>query len=164
MSTLCAWCQTPLKEESGGADITRFSICERCVSLAQTRRIPIADFMKSFDSPVLFLDAERRIVSANTAALLALDKKHTDIEDRLCGEVIECGHSHLPEGCGHTVHCTGCQIRMSVEHTVRTGQAVAGVLAVQHSLTAEGVRTRTYSISTEKSGDETVILKMEEIR
>jgi hypothetical protein len=123
--------------------------------------MPIDSFLRSIDVPVLLVDAQARVVSANTSALTVVKKGLTDLEDRLCGEIIECEHSRLPGGCGGTVHCTGCQIRKCIEHTARTGEPVSAAAAVQHSFTPGGVETRRYSISTEKRGDG-ILLRMVE--
>jgi hypothetical protein len=124
--------------------------------------MPIDSFLRSIDVPVLMVDAHARVVSANTRALAELKRGRTDLEDHLCGEIIECEHSRLPGGCGGTVHCTGCEIRKCVEHTARTGQPSAAVAAVQHSFLAGGVQTRRYSVSTEKRGDAIMLRMVEE--
>jgi hypothetical protein len=105
-----------------------------------------------------------RVISANRPALLALKKGHSDIEDRLGGEVIECEHSHLPGGCGKTVHCTGCQIRGSVNQTLATGEPLLRVRAYQHIRTSSGVRTFEFFISTEKLAHGTILLRIDEAK
>ena len=119
-------------------------------------------FLNTIDSPVLAVDGEGRIISANRLARLALGKEHSQIAERLGGEVIECQHSYLPEGCGKTIHCTGCQIRGSVNHTRATGEALQRVKAHQGIMTPTGIKMFLYYISTEKLGGEIVLLRIDE--
>jgi hypothetical protein len=164
MKSICAWCQHPLNDEpESDAPITH-GICDRCVEFVVDSRTAIRTFLDTIDSPVLAIDGEGRAISANRLALLALKKEYDEVAGRLGGEVIECEHSYLPEGCGKTVHCTGCQIRGSVNHTRATGEALLRVRAYQHIMTATGVRTFQYFISTEKLADSTILLRIDDAR
>ena len=96
-----------------------------------------------------------KAISANTSALLAFNKDYSEVAGKLGGEVIECIYSHLPEGCGKTIHCTGCQIRGSVNHTRTTGEPLRRTKAYQYIMTRTGVKTFDYHISTESLEDRT---------
>jgi hypothetical protein len=159
---VCAWCNKPLNDEpEDGSPITH-GICQRCLEFVLMNRTAIRNFLNTIDAPVLAVDREGRAISANRLALLALNKEHSEIADKLGGEVIECEYSYLPEKCGKTIHCTGCQIRGSVNHTRATGKPQTRVKAFQHIMTPTGVKTFDYYISTEKIGDDTVLLRIDD--
>jgi hypothetical protein len=164
MKSVCAWCDRPLNDEPEGATPITHGICNRCVEFVTDDRTAIRSFLNTIDAPVLAVDGEGRAISANRRALLALNKEHDEIADRLGGEVIECEYSRLPEKCGKTVHCTGCQIRGSVNHTRATGEPLVRVKAYQHIMTPTGVKTFDYSISTEKLPDGTILLRIDDAR
>jgi hypothetical protein len=126
-------------------------------------RREIRSFLDTIDAPVLVVDGDVRVISANRPALLALKKEYEEIEDKLGGEVIECEYSHLPGGCGKTPHCTGCQIRMNVNHTRATGEPLTRVKACQHTMTSTGRTLVDFYISTEKLGDGTVLLRIDDV-
>ena len=163
MVRVCAWCRSLLDGQSDDGSPVTHGICSRCLDYVQADRTLIRGFLNTIDAPVLAVDGEGRVISASRLARLALGKEHSKIADKLGGEVIECQHSFLPEGCGKTIHCTGCQIRGSVNHTRATGETLQRVKAQQGILTPTGVRTFFYYISTEKFGDETVLLCIDEV-
>jgi hypothetical protein len=139
-------------------------ICGGCAEQALTSRTSINAFLNRLEFPVLAVDGNVRVISANTPALLALKKERTEIEHRLGGEVIECIYSAQSGGCGKTLHCTGCQIRMSVNRTNTTGEPLTQVKAYQHIMTPLGAKQIDYYISTEKLGDGTVLLRIDDVR
>jgi hypothetical protein len=164
LKKICAWCQKPLDNEPEEGNPITHGICERCAEFVLSNRTRIGSFLNTINTPVLVVDADVKVISANTPALLALKKEHSEIEDKLGGEVIECEYSLLPEGCGKTIHCTGCQIRRSVNHTKATGEPLLRITAFQHIMTPTGVKTYDFHISTEKLGDELVLLAIDEIK
>jgi hypothetical protein len=78
---------------------------------------------------------------------------------RLGGDVFECEYARHPDGCGRTIHCSGCAIRRSVTTTFQTGQALHHVPAQLKQYPQEN-RQVEMLISTEKVGD-TVWLRIE---
>jgi hypothetical protein len=161
MKRICAWCKKPLDEEGGDNDTITHGICEACLPILLSRRISIGDFLSALPTPVLAVDEKGRIIAANTPALHALKKERLAVEDMLCGDVIECINAAKPGGCGNTAHCTGCQIRLSVEHTRATSESTRRVKAHQRVVTASGVKSTHYWISTEHFDAETVLVQIE---
>ena len=164
MKSVCAWCQRPLNDAPEDGTPISHGICERCIEYVEMDRTAIGTFLNTIDTPVLAVDGEGRAISANRLALIALKKEHSEIADKLGGEVIECAYSYLPDRCGKTIHCTGCQIRGSVNHTRATGEPLTRVKAYQHIMTPTGVKTFNYLISTEKLGESTVLLRIDEAK
>jgi PAS domain-containing protein len=161
MRSICAWCLKGLENGTGEGNISH-GICPRCLEYALSSRTSIRDFLNKITAPVLAVDGEGRAIAANDLALGALGKTLDQVEGRLGGEVIECEHAYAPEKCGNTIHCTGCQIRGSVNHTRATGESLIGVRAFQHIMTPTGVKTFEYHVSTEKLRDGTILLRIDE--
>ncbi len=120
-------------------------------------------FLDRLDVPVLVVDGEVRVRSANRKALEVLGTDLPQVRSRLGGEVLECARARLPGGCGRTEHCPACVIRGSVESTYRTGEEHQDVIAQQvvqrGSGTPDQIRLR---IHTKKSGD-AVLLQVDEV-
>ena len=85
-----------------------------------------------------------------------------DIEDHKGGEVFECAYAGLPGGCGRTVHCDGCTIRINVMDTHRTGQSRLRVPAYLFRGKPDDSEKTDYFISTEKVG-KVVLLRIDTV-
>ena len=166
MKVICAGCGLELGErpaESLGPDSVSHGVCEPCAIrfLAKTG-VPVGEYIESLPLPTVLLTAEVAVNSANSSALSLLGKEPADLQGRPGGEVFECMYAELPEGCGKTVHCSGCTIRNTVMDTWETGDLHLRVPAyLQQS--PGGVTTRLkFLISAEKKGG-MVFLRIEEI-
>ena len=78
--------------------------------------------------------------------------------DTTLGNVVECEHSRLPEGCGKTVHCSGCVLRKTVERTYASGDPAFMVPA---TISTESEDVLLY-ISTLKA-DGRIFVKLDKI-
>jgi PAS domain-containing protein len=165
---ICAWCRASLDqgpaEPEADAPVTH-GICAACLArFNREHSLPLADFLESLEGPVLLVDGDGVFQEANSRAYQILGKESTRVLGRRGGEVLECLYADLPGGCGASEHCrSGCVIRRSVTHTLRTGQAVVRALAEQEVHSAEGDRLARIVISTEKAGT-LVLLRIEEIQ
>ena len=162
MRRICAWCKEPLNGEKAGP--ISHGICESCSVYVLSEKFRFRDFLESIDAPLLAVDAEGRAITANTVALKTLGKGMPQVEGKLGGEVIECEHSRLPGGCGKTVHCSGCQIRMSVNHTRATGEPRVWTRAYMSIQDPDGVKPYDFFVSTEKLDDGVVLLRIDDAR
>lgn len=99
------------------------------------------------------------VLEANERALEFAGKDSEEVAGHYGGEVLECIHAALPGGCGKTVHCEACTIRMSVKKTYETGQSLLDVDSYQQVMTKDGLKTVHLKISTAKSAD-AVLLKI----
>ena len=79
------------------------------------------------------------------------------------GEAIVCPYARLPGGCGQTIHCRSCTVRLTIHDTYTTGRSHYDVPAYQDVCFAREVKTICFLISTEKSG-EFVLLKIHEVK
>ncbi|MEW5870982.1 MAG: PAS domain-containing protein [Chloroflexota bacterium] len=171
MEKICAWCGKLLDESVPASEHQNWvthGICPDCAfHLKAQIGIPLPDYLEGLDLPVLLVDGDGRVRSANQPARQLLKKPLPAIEGRLGGDVFECVHARLPEGCGHTIHCSGCTIRRTVTETLNTGQPRQRVPAtLDQSLsddTSGKVSQRIrFLISTQKIG-ELVLLSVEDV-
>jgi hypothetical protein len=165
MKKICAWCKRVLEaldtDHQQKFPITH-GICETCAGnlLAQMGR-PLYDFLDNLEVPILLMESGPLICTANKHAQKLLDKPLSEIEGRRGGDVIECAHAKRPEGCGNTVHCKSCTIRITVLETFANGKSFFRVPAYPDIQTVSGVKTMCFLITTERVGD-FVLLRIED--
>ena len=149
MTIVCAKCGQSIEEDLPG-DGTSHGLCKSCSIhfLAQVG-VSIDEYLNSISVPTLLLDSNGDVAIANSAALSWLGKSAPEISKKPGGEVFECEHALLPEGCGHTKHCSGCVIRNSIEETMQTGLPRLRVPAI---LQRADTNAQTIYISTRKCG------------
>jgi hypothetical protein len=165
MKRVCAWCQTELGASGVGSDdgpITH-GICPSCAqNLFFQMGVELHKYLDSLPVPILVVDQEGTIRTANDKTQRMLGKDLVAIEGRKGGVVFECCFARLPEGCGNTVHCSACTIRKAVMGTFGTGKSNARVPAYLNQEDSEGRREISLLISTEKVGD-VVLLAIDEV-
>ncbi len=84
---------------------------------------PLASLVLSATGdPLLFLDAERRVVAANPLFAALLDKPLAEVLGRRPGELLGCVRAPVPGTCGTTQFCRHCganrAIRLALEQRV----------------------------------------------
>jgi len=125
MKSVCAWCGRPLRDvpsASGDRWITH-GICADCRDQVLAEMgVPLHDFLDALPQPVIVVDGDAVVVATNAPAREMAGNGAPD-KKPLLGDVFECVNAKRPEGCGRTVHCSGCTIRRTVEHTFETGEA-----------------------------------------
>jgi PAS domain-containing protein len=157
MKQVCAWCgreigriassRHPEHEVSHG-------ICPDCISnFAFQQGGPLQEYLESIELPVFVVDDDVRVVAANRMACRTLGKEAAALQGRRGGDVFECAHARLPEGCGRTIHCSGCAIRRSVTVTFRTGRPQVEVPATLTWSGPDGLSAVALTITTVKVGD-----------
>jgi hypothetical protein len=162
MSSICAWCKTPLHGEVDEPGPVSHGICQSCLVSLEYHPQPLEAFLESLPGPVMAVNPEVRVVSSNKRLLAVVGKAQSAALDRLGGEVISCIYSELPGGCGQTVHCLGCSIRSAVNETRETGQAKTRVPAYAYVRTPDGGMAKLLlCISTECAG-RLVLLRVDE--
>lgn len=101
-------------------------------------------------------------MTGNRVGFDMLKKKPEEVEGELGGDAFGCRHANLPGGCGSTVHCKTCTIRMTVMDTLQSGKSHIRVPAYPdlHHMTGEN-RIR-FLITTERVG-EAVLLRIDDV-
>ncbi|MHC4248297.1 MAG: hypothetical protein ACYS9X_04140 [Planctomycetota bacterium] len=155
MREVCSWCEKDFGEtkadETSGEAISP-TICVDCLRdiFAQPTGEPLRRFLKRLVAPVLVVSGAGRILTANVPVLDLLGKDLPDIAGLPGGDVFECTYARLPEGCGNTVHCSGCTIRRRVAETFETGKRFTRVPAHLRPADPSAPGRIELTISTEK--------------
>jgi hypothetical protein len=165
MKQICLYCGCYLGSvETTEDDPTLIShgVCSICFpTLMRAMGQPLTDFLDSLPGPIYVVDAECRVVGANTLGLQQVSKDLSAIEGQLAGEVFECRCAKLPGGCGRTLHCKTCTIRRTVKKTAETGESCLRVPAFIDLADISKDTTIRFLISTEKVND-AVLLRIED--
>lgn len=126
----CARCKTELTSPGGNTltPVTSAGICPRCVEQIEvTQVMDICQYLENLPAPILVVDGDAVVRGANTKACKAVSKDLPQILNMRGGDVFECIHAKSPEGCGRTMHCSGCTVRRAVVDTLSTGVAMSGI-------------------------------------
>lgn len=153
MKRICAWCNKALDVLDASDTPVTHGICEKCRILLIYQTQPLQQFIDKLDKPVLVLNKEGNVNTANKTACAMLGKTLQDIEGNAGGVVMECVYSRLPGGCGKTEHCSGCAIRNTVMKTFSSGTGQKEATAFQYIQMPDGVKRIKFLITTEKVND-----------
>ena len=165
MKQICLYCGCYLGSmETTEDDPSRIShgVCTICFpTFMRGMGQPLTDFLDTLPGPIYVVDAECRVVGANTLGLQQVSKELPAIEGQLAGEVFECKCAKLPGGCGRTVHCKTCTIRRTVTKTAQTGETCLRVPAFIDLADISKDMTIRFLITTEKVNN-AVLLRIED--
>ena len=166
MKRVCAWCtkEMGVVESSSRPDAEiSHGICESCVdNFSFQQGVPFQQYLDSIPVPVMTVDRFVVVKAVNRKACDVLGKDPREIVQHLGGNVFECAHARLPEGCGGTIHCSGCVIRKSVTRTFETGEPRVSVPATLRRGDADHPSAVVLHITTVRSGD-VVMLRVDRI-
>ena len=154
MKTVCAWCSKdispPGAEDNGGVS---YAICLPCANRVIIHTpLDIATFFNDMAVPVVLVDGGGKVKCINDKTQALLGKDPGSVEGLPGGEVFQCVHARLPEGCGNTVHCSGCAIRRAVMETHATGRPLLRVPATLKQQSAHEELEVRFLISAEMFG------------
>jgi hypothetical protein len=145
MKTVCAWCGAVIRD---GDPPVSHGICPECRNSFFLRGgVSLQSFIDGFPFPVLVVNSSFEPVGINKSGT---ESSHLTVEitdTTTLGNVVECEHSRLPQGCGKTVHCSGCVLRRTLEETNETGRAAFMIPATittngdEHLFYVSAVRT-----------------------
>jgi hypothetical protein len=138
-------------------------ICSDCMSnLKFQTGTTLKNLLDDLNAPILVLGRDGVIELSNRSAKDLLGKEAMAIEGHRPGDVFECSHARLPEGCGRTLCCSGCTIRRTVLETQSTGRSLNRAPAcLKHGYAEHSAEVQMH-ISTEKVG-EVVFLRIDDI-
>jgi len=122
----CAWClkdMGPVKGSTRSDTEISHGICSNCRDNAIFQEgVPLQRYLDSFAIPIFVVDRNVMVTAVNRRACEVLGKEPTEVVQHLGGNVFECEYARLPEGCGRTIHCSGCTIRRTVTKCFMTGE------------------------------------------
>jgi hypothetical protein len=155
MKTVCAWCGSLIRD---GSLPVSHGICTACRnSFFMREGVSLQSFIDGFSFPVLVVNSSFEPIGINKSGN---ESSHLSVEitaTTTLGNVVECEHSRLPQGCGKTVHCSGCVLRRTLEETNETGRASFMIPA---TITTNGGEVLFY-VSAVKTNDR-VFVKLDE--
>ena len=152
MITVCSWCQKTIGvDDQPPVEVVTHGICVSCAHryFTAAHSIPLFEYIDQLAQPILLIDKDRLVHFANRAAQQMTGKSQSQIVGKLGGDVIECIHAATEAGCGRTVHCDGCQIRICVNATFERKVGRRNVEAYRDLMTPTGVERKRFMISTE---------------
>lgn len=166
MKRVCAWCKEELgrvHSQEGSENVITHSICGNCRdNILFQMGVELGVFLDSLKLPIVVVNGEGTIVTGNDQARKLLRKGLAEIEGYKGGEVFECSYARLPDGCGNTVHCSGCTIRRTVMETHGTGRSFLRIPATLNRNTLQDSEKINLLISTERLAD-LVLLRIDEM-
>ena len=164
MNRTCSWCSKEFTPQTrpGQPDRRMYPpLCPACSELMVFQMgVPLQTYLDRLPAPIFVVNSNVEVQAANKLGLRLLNKESRQVLKKLGGEVFECAYARLPEGCGRTVHCSGCAIRRTVYETFESGESRIDVPATLRSGDAEHGQDIAMRISTEKMG-EVVLLRIE---
>jgi hypothetical protein len=165
---VCAWCGMNIERQGYGQTLdgtTSHGMCAACSeALAfQDNGAPLQHYIDTIATPVLVVDTQNAIVAANAKATVMLrGKLDASPVEQPFGLIFDCVHSRRPEGCGRTIHCSGCVIRKSVAATFNTGKAQISVPATLSIESSDQLSAVAFDITTVKKGG-LVVMRIDQL-
>jgi hypothetical protein len=167
MKVICCSCGVQLKDESTGTeadDYVSHGLCRKCSHhLYAQLGMPLEDYLEGIQAPVVMVGSQGTACITNQKALEIFNGHLEKDRELRVGMVFECENAATPEGCGGTIHCSGCTIRRSIVDTMQTGTSHRNVPACLKRLKGGRPSPVELHISTEKKGD-VVFLQVEKLR
>jgi hypothetical protein len=159
MRKICAWCEKEMEQTLVPQDGITHGICPECarsIFSQQGTSHTLQVFLDSITVPVVAIDGLCRVTAVNESLRQLVGKADMTVVNSTPGEVVECRYAFLPEGCGETIHCSGCVIRRAIVETFKTGQVQDRVPA----LLQRNDKDIGLYITTERVGD-VVLLRID---
>lgn len=162
MKIVCAWCRTLIRESP---DVrASHGICPACVeNFSFQDGVSLQCFLDSIPVPVVAVDGEGRAQAANAKAREVSGQASGPIQGKFVGMIFSCAFSRLPEGCGRTIHCSGCTIRKAITATFHTGEPQVSVPATLAWSDWDQTTEIQMTVTTVKT-DRMVLLRLEKQR
>ena len=164
MNFVCAWCGNTIDRAGYSQTLdpnTSHGMCPTCSEAlaSQERGISLERHIDNIPIPILLVDRNNVVLTMNAKADETLGGKLATAK-QLLGQVFDCVHSRRAEGCGRSIHCSGCAIRRSVAATFDTGEPQILIPATLTTESPDQLSEAVLTITTVKS-DGVVLLRIE---
>ena len=158
----CRWCARDIGTGDGRKASSLCGCCLEHFSLPPDG--PSQRHLDDLLFPVLGIElyAGKHMITraVNTHACAWLHKEPGEIIQHLLGNVLECVHARLPEGCGSALPCAACEVLRSVAETVKTGESLVAVPGNLFQEDAGRLPARVFSLTTMKTS-KLVLLRLD---
>jgi PAS domain-containing protein len=162
MNMTCIWCDSEIGDSGTQGASASHGTCQNCTeTIVDHQGVDLHRYLDNLPTPVMLVGRDVTVRYANSRARAKLGKELSDIEGCPPGLVLECDYAQLPGGCGNTVHCSSCSLRLAVSETLVTGRQFVKTLVVLQRGNGEEVQGKRLLISTRRSAD-TVMLRIDE--
>lgn len=162
---MCAWCGKDMgtvPSEGQSENLITHGICIGCADKVYLEmEKDLRSFLDGLAAPVVVVNETGSVETANKRAQMFLGKDLSGLEGYKGGDVFECAYAKLPEGCGNTIHCSGCTIRRTIMDTFQSGKGHLRTPAVLNRATPADPEKIDFLISTEKVGG-VVLLRIDD--
>ena len=166
MNLVCAWCGASMERSGYSQRDTSIShgMCAACSDAltSQNDGVSLQRHIDRIPIPIVLVDRNNNIVATNAKAGEILGSKSEATADPRFGTVFDCAYSRFPEGCGRTIHCSGCAIRNCVTATFNTGAPQVSVPATLTVETPDQLSQAVFTVTTVKS-DGVVVMRIEQV-
>lgn len=167
MNLVCAWCGAGIERRGYSQELdnaTSHGMCPNCLHalICQNEGVSLQSHINSIPIPIVLVDRDNRIIGTNAKAVEMLGRKPEAAVGLPFGTVFECIYSRLPEGCGRTIHCSGCVIRKCVTATFNTGTPHVSVPATLNVESPDQLSEAVLTVTTVK-GDRVVVMRIEQL-
>lgn len=167
MKLICAWCGVKIDRPGYGLTLDRdtsHGMCPDCSEavISQERGVSLQRHIDRIPIPIFLIDGDQVVVAMNAKACEATGKRSVVTGKQLVGQVFDCIHSRFPEGCGRTIHCSGCAIRRSIVTTFDTGEPQVRIPATLNIDSLDRLSEAVLTITTLKR-DGVILLRVEKI-
>jgi len=168
MKLVCAWCGTPIERSGYDQTLDRcisHGMCPACSQtwLSEENGVSLQSHIDSIPVPILLVDSNNATLAMNMKASEALGVSSESVGGSQFGTVFDCVHSNLAEGCGRSIHCSGCVIRRSVADTYRTGQPQIAVPATLSVASSDNPSDVVFTITTVRN-DKVVLMRIDQVQ
>lgn len=116
----------------------------------------------SIPVPILLVDSNNKTLAINAKASEILGISSDAVGGSQFGSVFDCMHADLAEGCGRSIHCSGCVIRSSVG-TYHTGQPQIAIPATLSVTNSEKPSDVVFTITTVRN-DRVVLMRIDKVQ
>ena len=164
---ICFCCKAylgSLEAQGNDEELISHGVCRECFPrLLAGSGQQFEELLNSLPAPVFVVGHDGSIVTANARGQKIVANQLGEIKGSLGGEVFCCKYSELPGGCGQTIHCRSCTIRITVTSTFEDGKPRIRVPAYMDLGDITGLKTIRFLISTEKV-DNIVLLRIDDVQ
>lgn len=167
MKLICAWCGVTIDRPGYGLALdpnTSHGMCPDCSEavISQERGESLQRHIDRIPIPIFLVDGDEAVVAMNAKACEETGKKSIATGKQLFGQVFDCIHSRLPQGCGRTIHCSGCAIRRSIVTTFDTGEPQIRTPATLNIDSRDRLSDAVLAVTTLKR-DGVILLRVEKV-
>jgi PAS domain-containing protein len=151
----CAWCGDGIPEDrEGGAR----GVCLTCAGeLLLDGKVTVQSVIDRFPVPVLVVDDDVTVTVLNRRAQEILGVRPEQAAGRRGGDLFGCVNANLPGGCGRSIHCSGCALRLAVTATCRTGEPQSSIPATLKAGDPDHPAAVALTVSTFRRGDAVMV-------